>query len=55
MFKNAYTVVQRKDGEGDNMTRGRVYLKPKKGEWIESTQFNSEKVICAGGVFSEEK
>lgn len=20
------------------MTRGRVYLKPKKGEWIESTQ-----------------
>ena len=38
MLKNVYTVVRRKDGGGGNMTRGRVYLKPKKGEWIESTQ-----------------
>ena len=38
MFKNVYTVVRRKGGGGDNMTRGRAYLKPKKGEWIESTQ-----------------
>ena len=38
MFKNVYAVVQRNDSRGDDMTRGRVYLKPKNGEWIESTQ-----------------
>lgn len=38
MYKNVYTARWRKDGGGDDMTRGRVYLKPKKGEWIESTQ-----------------
>lgn len=27
------------------MTRGRVYLKPKKGEWIESTQLLYDMVL----------